>query len=565
VAGALRSGFRQGRFIGSEGNENRMTSTISLSPGLARPVWSGFMRSAKDHADRTALRVAGDSFTYGELQALALQIAATIQSRSLTSPDAPFTAVLAYRTVPAFAGVLGSLLAGNGYVPLNPTFPVERTQTMLDQSQCRSLIVDATSVSTLDALLHKTVGSMLVIMPDVRNAEEYRQRWPQNDFVDREHLEAAFEWSEIPPREDAIAYLLFTSGSTGVPKGVMVAHRNVAAFLDYMIDRYAITEHDRFSQMFDMTFDLSVFDMFMAWEKGACLCCPSRKTTIQPAAYIRDEELTIWFSVPSTAIFMKQLGALKPGRFPSLRFSLFCGEPLPVSSASAWQQAAPNSIVENLYGPTELTIACTLYRWDSSASPDESELGIVPIGYPYPGMEALVASENLKEVAPGQEGELLMRGPQMSLGYWNNPSKTAAAFVVPPGKGSVYYRTGDRVRRPLGNGPITHLGRVDFQVKILGHRVELGEIEAVVRKECGCDGVVAAGWPPCPTGYAGVEVFVEGSLKDSREIEVLRNAVASKLPDYMVPRRFHFLPELPRNVNNKFDRKAISELLEQSV
>ena len=527
-----------------------------------KPLWSGFARSAVDFPERIALRVGGESVTYKQLQSVALRIAATVQVRGAqTGPR--LTALLAQRSETAFAGVLGSLLAGNGYVPLNPSFPFERTQTMLEQSQCRSLVVDSGSVNIAAKLLDDIPYPLLVILPEVDDATGYQSRWPKHEFVDRKHLEDAKEWREIFTDADSIAYLLFTSGSTGVPKGVMVAQRNVNAFLEYMIERYAVTEHDRFSQMFDMTFDLSAFDMFMAWERGACLCCPSRKETIQPASFIRSEELSIWFSVPSTAMFMKQWNALKPNHYPSLRLSLFCGEPLPVSSARAWQEAAPNSIVENLYGPTELTIACTLYRWDSDASPSEAELGIVPIGYPYPGMNVLVVDEHLKEVSGAEEGELLMSGPQMSLGYWNNPEKTAAAFVVPPGKSAVYYRTGDRVRKPLGSGPLLHLGRVDFQVKILGHRVELGEIEALVRENCGLDGVVAIGWPTCPTGYAAVEVFIEGpQLEDQNS---LRNALAAKLPDYMVPKRLHFLPELPKNANNKFDRKALMALLENGL
>jgi len=329
-----------------------------------------------------------------------------------------------------------------------------------------------------------------------------------------------------------------------------------------MVDRYEITERDRMSQMFDLTFDLSVFDMFMAWERGANVCCPTQKTLIKPGKFVRDMELTVWFSVPSTVAFMKQLGMLKPRQYESLRLSLFCGEPLPVSSAKAWLEAAPNSMLENLYGPTELTISCTLYRWDQLSSPGESELEIVPIGYPHPGMNVLVADKNLNEVAPGEEGELLMNGPQMALGYWKDPAKTAAAFVIPPEKSDVYYRTGDRVRRPIGNRPLTHLGRTDFQVKVLGHRVELGEIEAVVRKISGLEGVIAVGWPVTSSGYGGIEVFLEGEVQGKG---ALRNAVASALPEYMVPRGFHFMNRLPRNVNDKFDRKAILELLEQGL
>jgi amino acid adenylation domain-containing protein len=376
--------------------------------------------------------------------------------------------------------------------------------------------------------------------------------------VGSDDLQPSLAWREPALETDSLAYLLFTSGSTGTPKGVAVAQRNVRSFLDYMVDRYEVTENDRLSQMFDMTFDLSAFDMFVAWECGACVCCPSQKELIKPDTFIKNNHLTMWFSVPSTAVFMKQLGLLKPGRYPELRVSLFCGEPLPVSSIQAWSEAAPNSIVENLYGPTELTIACTLYRWDPPRSPGESELAIVPIGYPYPGMNYLVVDEQLNEMAPGDEGELLMNGPQMSLGYWRDAKKTSEAFITPPGHTQVYYRTGDRVRRPRAGGPLIHLGRIDSQVKVLGHRVELGEIEASVRKHCGSDAVVAVGWPRTSSGYGGVEVFVEGRA----EADHLRDAVQAELPEYMVPRRFHFRDTLPRNPNGKLDRTAISKFLD---
>src|SRR6185436_4426398 len=136
---------------------------------------------------------------------------------------------------------------------------------------------------------------------------------------------------------------------------------------------------------------------------------------------------------------------------------------LPAEVATAWARSAPASIVENLYGPTELTIACTLYRWDDERSPEECAAGLVPIGAPYPGMTTLVADAELREVEPGAEGELLLTGEQVTLGYWLDPEKTAAAFVVPPGKRETYYRTGDLVRSPLGDGPITYVGRVDHQ------------------------------------------------------------------------------------------------------
>jgi acyl-coenzyme A synthetase/AMP-(fatty) acid ligase len=150
----------------------------------------------------------------------------------------------------------------------------------------------------------------------------------------------------------------------------------------------------------------------------------------------------------------------------------------------------------------------------------------------------------------------------MAPGYWKDPQKTASAFVIPPGQTEIFYRTGDRVRKPHKDMPLTHLGRVDFQVKVMGHRVELGEVEAKVREFCKVDGVVAVGWPVTASGCGGVEVFIQ-----AREIntEELRRNLAVGLPDYMVPRRFHVLESLPRNANNKFDRKAMLKMLQEGL
>jgi non-ribosomal peptide synthetase component F len=328
-----------------------------------------------------------------------------------------------------------------------------------------------------------------------------------------------------------------------------------------MVERYGITEGDRLSQMFDMTFDLSAFDMFVAWERGACVCCPSPKTLINPGRFIQDSRLTVWFSVPSVGVLMKRLGALKPGRYPSLRWSLFCGEALPQEIAAAWSAAAPNSIVENLYGPTELTIACTFYRWDSRRSPFECRLGVVPIGRPLPQMEAIVVDETLKEVRPGEDGELLMTGPQLSLGYWQDAPRTSAAFVHLTERPETYYRTGDRVRAPIGEEPLVYLGRLDHQIKIHGHRVELGEVEAALKDEGGVDVAVALGWPITRSGADGLVAFIGDRTVD---VAAVREKLAKRLPPYAVPRQIYALAEFPLNPNGKIDRSALANGLEQA-
>jgi amino acid adenylation domain-containing protein len=519
----------------------------------------GFLDSATYYPQHNAVFVDNTFIRYDELYETAARIAATIQQYT-PDPEPRLTAVFAYRSVTAFSGVLGSLLAGNGYVPLNRTFPIERTRMMLERSECRSVVVDMPSIAQIDQVIVGIPYRLLLVFPDTEDISQLRDKWPQHMVIARADLACSGRWTHTQPNRNDIAYLLFTSGSTGIPKGVMVGHRNVIPFVTYMADRYGITDNDRLSQMFDMTFDLSVFDMFVTWEKGACVCCPSQKTLMKPGKFINDLQLTVWFSVPSTVVFMKRFKMLKRGSYPSLRWSLFCGEPLPVGSVQEWEKAAPNSIIENLYGPTELTIACTLYRWNRKESIDVSEMGIVPIGDPYPDMKAIIVDEHLREVAEGTSGELLMTGPQMTLGYWKEPARTSQAFIVPAGKSDPYYRTGDRVRRAGPDKPLIYLGRVDFQVKIHGHRVELGEIEAVIREESGLDGVVALGWPETESGAAGVQVFIEGEY-DS--IETLRQKVARRLPDCMVPSRFHLMDKLPLNTNGKYDRKRLIAILKE--
>ena len=528
-----------------------------------KSLHDGFLWSAARFPDRLALCVDGESLTYEELNRRAAMLAGLLV-RSDVGEESNLTAVFAYRTRTAFVGVLAALFRGHGYVPLNRTFPPERTRVMLERAGCRSLIVDRESAEQLPEVVGGMETPLVIVVPDADDVSELARRLPHHRVLGTADVLAAepIEPTEVDP--NSIAYLLFTSGSTGIPKGVMVAHRNVRHFLDIMVERYDVQPDDRFSQTFDMTFDLSVFDMFVAWDAGASLHCLPQVELIKPGRFIREQELTIWFSVPSTGIFMKRLGMLKPGRYPSLRWSLFCGEPLPIDIAAAWAEAAPASTVENLYGPTELTIACTLYRYDSLRTPGEAHNGIVPIGAPYPGMEVLVVDEQGLDVPEGSDGELLLTGPQVTLGYWRDPDKTAAAFVTPPGRNAVYYRTGDRVRRPRLGEPIVYLGRVDHQVKVGGHRVELGEIEAVLRDVTGRQDVIAIGWPRTEAGAAGITAFLGGG-PDGIDTESVRSAVARLLPEYMVPRTLHILDRLPTNANGKFDRNALLRTLEEAA
>lgn len=524
---------------------------------LDQGLHEGFLRSALLEPGRVALELDGDRWTYGELQARAAAIAATIQ-RHTPAGGSPLTGVLAYRSPAGFAGTLAALLAGHGYVPLNPRFPDERSRWMLETADCRSLVADRRSDAQIASLLDAIAHPLLVVLPEHDDVRTFRHRWPAHTFIGARELELARAWTPRAPKADAIAYLLFTSGSTGTPKGVMVTHANATHFVATVAERYDIAADDRFSQMFDATFDLSVFDLFVAWSRGACVCCPSEAAHLNPDKFIRDARLTVWFSVPSVAVFMKRFGVLKKDRYPTLRLSLFCGEPLPIDIAEAWAAAAPRSILENLYGPTEVTVACTAYRWHRGSSVPYSAQGIVPIGVPLPGMRALVVDEAMSEVAPGEVGELLMSGPQVTPGYWRNQDETVRRYVRPAECDAVFYRTGDRVRKPTAGGSLTFVGRMDDQVKILGHRVELGEVEARLREAPGVEAAAAVAWPVSQTGAHGIAAFVTGGSVDP---EAVRASLRETLPPYAMPRAIQRLAALPRNANGKADRQALLAML----
>jgi amino acid adenylation domain-containing protein len=512
---------------------------------------SGFLRSAAECPGRPALEIAGAAVSYDELRLQAEAIGAALLRHG--PPDPPLTAVFASRSASAYAAVLGALFRGHGYVPLQPRFPADRNRAILERSGCRAVVVDGASVHDAVEALAGLQRRLVVVLPDGEPSRTERERFAPHEAVGVVRGDAPH--AEPGPADPA--YLLFTSGSTGRPKGVLVRQANVRAFLDAVSSRYDLDRDDKLSQLFDLTFDLSAFDLFAAWEHGACVCCPGPKELVNPSSFVHSAGLTVWFSVPSVAMFLQRFHALRPGAFSSLRLSLFCGEALPASLAAAWASAAPGSIVDNLYGPTEATIACTAHRFESTEERDPS--GLVPIGNPLGSMRVQVVDESLEEVEPGEHGELAVCGRQVVDGYLDDEDATARAFVPLPGLGSAYL-TGDRVRTRPSDGQLVFLGRLDTQIKVLGHRVELEEIEAVIREEAGLD-AIAVGWPRTETGAAGIAAVVAGRGVEAAK---LRDLLSARLPDYMLPREVRVVPELPLNANGKRDRHAAAAIVENA-
>ncbi|MGA2321633.1 MAG: amino acid adenylation domain-containing protein [Solirubrobacteraceae bacterium] len=520
-----------------------------------RSLRSGFLRQAAGDPDAPALVIGEQTWTYRQIEhkarVWAHALLATLESRPAR------VGVLGYRSELSYAGTLAALFAGATFVPLNPTFPSARTQMMIELADLDAIIVERRYQEYLRESLPDGHLPRLVLTPDTdETAADLAER-----VLSAQNVDAFEPLSELPAvLEVEIAYLLFTSGSTGVPKGVPVMHANVLHFLDVMIERYGLGREDRFSQTFDQSFDLSVFDLFLAWEAGASVHVLSAIDLVAPTVFVSRHELTVWFSVPSIPALMRKKDLLRSESMPSLRWSLFCGEALPRETAEAWQAAAPNSTLENLYGPTELTIACFAYRWDPARSPAECVNELVPIGRPYRGLGAIIRDEEDAPAREGEAGELLVCGPQTVPGYWRAPEKTAERFLRLPARmataegETTFYATGDRVIRDA-RGCYAYLGRTDHQVKIRGgYRVELGEIESVLR---GFDGVVeavAAGWPVEEQVIQGIVAFVSGSALSAERI--LASAHES-LPSYMVPAQVRLVERMPLNANGKIDRNAL--------
>jgi amino acid adenylation domain-containing protein len=524
-------------------------------PAAFRSLIDGFVRSVDRFPSREALVVDGERLTYLALQHLAGKVASTILQHD--QDGFPLVALLAHRSKTAYAGILGILGAGKGYVPLNPKFPMERTRRMLALSGCGMLIVGREGFERLPELLMNAGRPLTVILPDASDEGGLSSDFPQHRFVPSQKMTDGETFSSGTAVDPArVAYLLFTSGSTGQPKGVPISQSNVRSYVRYVCDRYDVNETDRFSQEFDLTFDLSVHDMFVCWERGACLFSVPEKSVLAPAKFIREHQLTMWFSVPSVIGILARMRLLSPRCFPSLRYSLFCGEPLSASYAQLWQEAAPNSILENLYGPTETTIAISHYRWDKTGSSSaECVNGIVPVGWMFDGQACRVIDADRKAVAAGVPGELCLGGSQVTTGYWNDPTRTQEQFVRLPGAGeNFWYRTGDMVQQGK-NGCLYYLGRMDHQVKIRGYRVELQEIEAVLRKACGTDQVVAIAWPVRNGSADGVVAFVSGV--DGLDQDRALDHCSKVLPGYMVPKKLHLCDDFPLNANGKIDRARL--------
>ena len=512
-----------------------------------------FYQSAIRFPQRLAMSAEQTDLTYFESGVLVRNLAAML--RRTSGLPARRVGILASRSIEACIGVLGACWAGAIYVPLSLRQAEDRLLSVLELAEIDALVADARGAELLSEQVLSACPN-LVFVPDQDIARRLKPRKEQNihrlDALDKspnDH-QPAFVGAED------IAYIMFTSGTTGTPKGVMVSAGALHQYISVTQEQYRILPEDRVAETIDLSFDLSVSNMFTTWNAGASLQIVSTTNSISPAKVIRDKGATVWLTTPSSIAVMKRLKALRPGMLPDLRLTLFCGEPLPLSSVISWREAAPNSRIDNLYGPTEATVAC-LWQRVAEKPLVTPEREIVAIGAPYPGMEAAIVDDKLEFLPPRMHGELALSGPQLSKGYLAKPDLTVARFPTIGGKR--WYLTGD-VAYQDESGIFHHLGRIDHQVKVRGFRVELEDVESHMRSVCGTELVAAVAWPIAHGSAEGIVGFIAGKEIDPA---IVLEGLRTRLTSYMLPTAIHSLAEMPLSANGKIDRKALLTRLDE--
>jgi amino acid adenylation domain-containing protein len=495
---------------------------------------------------RLALSVDGSEISYGALARLAQKTAGRLLEAG--GGKAGRIGILAGRSVAAYVGVAGACWAGGTYVPLGLSWPEERLVVTLRLTQLDVLIIDAEAVRLLTpAVLAACPAAILVADPALTNIEGARLQ-PLASLADKPDLAPVL----LP--DDHIAYIIFTSGTTGRPKGVQISLGAITRHLAVFQDIYQFTHDDRVSLAFELTFDPSILNIFMTWNVGASLHVVPSSQLIAPDIFIQDHRLTVWNSAPTLIGLLMRRAVLQPGIFPDLRISIFGGETLTLEAAMTWQRAAPGSTVDNVYGPTEATIEC-LHQRLTDPPVVTAERDSIALGLPYPGNKVAIVDTELNFLPAGEVGELAISGIQLAVGYLDQPELTRARFPVIDA--TRWYLTGDTAYQD-SNGRIHHLGRCDDQIKVRGHRVELGEVEVHLRQVCGAELVAAVGWPVANGGAIGLVGFVAAASAPPRETLA---ALRHRLPNYMVPQTVRSLASLPMTLHGKVDRRALLALL----
>lgn len=487
------------------------------------------------YPDKTAIIDAKESYTFKSYYEKSIGIAQAIAEQNV-GPKEPVVVYLE-KSASVLVSFMGIAASGNFYSPIDIDMPASRVNKILE---------------TLKPSLVITTKELL---------ERFGQYEYSGNYLLYEDIAPVSESAIVDERlsniiDTDLLYVLFTSGSTGTPKGVCISHRGVIDYIDWVTETFNIEPNDRFANQAPFYFDNSILDIYSTMKTGATLYIVPKKLFAQPVPlmeYLKENQINTIFWVPSALMVISKLKAFRNVDLSdTLKRVLFCGEVMPNKQLNIWRSYLPNVLYANLYGPTEITDACTYYIVDREFADDES----LPIGFPMKNTDIIVLDENDKLVTqPNIVGELCVRGTGIAYGYYNNPEKTREAFVQNP-LNTTYeekiYRTGDLVEYN-DRHELIYLSRKDFQIKHMGHRIELGEIETAVSS---LEGVTT-----CCCLYddkrSRIVLFVDKEMTK----EEARESLGKMIPEYMIPGKIHYMEVFPLNANGKIDRVALKGMI----
>lgn len=506
---------------------------------MQQSVYNWLVDTAEKFPDKTAIHDAGGSYTFSQLQAYSATLGQAVSTKLDGQIRRPVV-VYMENSKEAVASFMSVVYSGNFYVPIDKKMPLSRVRNIFDTLEPELILCrDEDSERLQDEFAD--IGVLTV-----------DQYFCASSAVQNDDHAALYK---ALTNEDLL-YVLFTSGSTGNPKGVAIPHKGVINYIDWVTDCFSITEMDNIGNQAPFYFDNSVLDIYSMLKTGATLHITPHILFSQPVPlleYIKENEISTIFWVPSALVLVSRLRALRNVDVSgTLKKILFAGEVMPAKQLNFWRKYIPDAVYANLYGPTEITVDCTFYIIDREFADDES----IPIGKPIPNADVIVLDENNGIVVdPETAGELCVKGIGLAAGYYNNPDKTKEVFIQNPANRAYperIYRTGDLVKYNE-KGELVYVTRKDFQIKHMGHRIELGEIETAVSsfKE------ISMSCCLYDEKKSKIVLFLEAEVEKNEIIQRLRDS----LPDYMLPGKVVYLEKLPLNANGKIDRVKLKEYL----
>jgi amino acid adenylation domain-containing protein len=515
---------------------------------MSETLASILRQTAKNAGSRPAVVGPSGTISYTELDARSDEIAAVLRQNGAQPGNR--VGVFSRKDVDAVVSIYGVLKAGCAYVPIDTRMGPNKVAAVLSDADLAALILDPALSQKLQALITSDLCPWLVEASSHGNILSFPRRAASSPTFSA---------------DSPLAYILYTSGSTGVPKGVQHTHASALAFVSWAATEFGISSSDRLSCHAPLHFDLTTFDLFVSVLTGACVVLIPDDIAIFPrevASLIETEKITVWYSVPFALIQLLQHGNLGDRQL-SLREVFFAGERFPPAQLRELAAVLPGVGLTNFFGPTETNV-CTYHRL---APEDVTSDEFCPIGMPCPYDTIIVVDETGHKVAAGQVGELLVGGASVMTGYMNRPELNERVFVTRPtdeGKTERFFRTGDLVTSPE-DGPMRFHGRGDRQVKVRGFRIELDEIEAALAN---CSGVVAAAaWiEQSNSSFAEVRAAVSvdpayaAPTSDELIVQIRRH-----LNQAAVPARAAVLQDLPRTINGKVDYDALAKLLRETA